>query len=133
MSKPHKNQQGFGAIEARLIIVVVVLLGAVGYMVYKNHNKTTSNSTATANTTTTRPTTSTPAKTTPAQPADPYAGWKTFTSNVGKFSLRYPSDWTYTDATANSNEDQSFSLQSPDKDYGYFFLTFDILSGSICK
>ncbi len=54
-------------------MVVVILLGVVGWFVYKNHNKTTSNST-TATTTTTKPaTTTTPAKTTtPATQVSPF-------------------------------------------------------------
>lgn len=36
----------------------------------------------------------------PSQPVtpDPYEGWNTYTDPQGAFALRYPSDWTQTDA-----------------------------------
>jgi hypothetical protein len=39
MTGLHKNKQGFGTIEGILIVAVVVLLGVVGFMVYKNSNE----------------------------------------------------------------------------------------------
>jgi len=86
MVKLNNNEKGFGIIEGLLIVAVVVLLGYVGYMIYENHNKTTSSAT-TANTATT-----TPAKTTTTTPAvDPYAGWQTYNSNG--ISFKYPANW----------------------------------------
>src|SRR5215471_5059375 len=43
MGKLRNNEKGFGAIEGLLIVAVVVLLGVVGYMVYKNHITATTN------------------------------------------------------------------------------------------
>ena len=40
MSK--QNQSGFGTIEILLVLVIVVLIGVIGYMVYENHYKITS-------------------------------------------------------------------------------------------
>jgi hypothetical protein len=37
----HKNESGFSAIEAVVVLVIVVLIGTVGWLVYKNHHKTT--------------------------------------------------------------------------------------------
>ena len=64
MVKLNNNEKGFGIIEGLLIVAVVVLLGYVGYMVYKNHNKTTT-PTTTSTTTTPTKTTTAPTKTTP--------------------------------------------------------------------
>lgn len=69
-----------------LVLIIVILIGIVGFMVYKNHNKkTVAKSVAT---TTTSPKT-------PNQVAtDPYAGWATYTSQSG-FSFKYPTaGWT---------------------------------------
>jgi len=53
MSKLHKNEKGFGAVEGILIIVVVILLGAVGWFVYdRNHGKATTSSAPATSTTT---------------------------------------------------------------------------------
>ena len=40
MNKVSKNQKGFSFIELILVIAVVTLIGAAGYLVYKNHHKT---------------------------------------------------------------------------------------------
>jgi hypothetical protein len=46
-----------------------------------------------------KPVTSAPAKTapttpsTPSESANPYAGWETYTSTIGGFSLKYPPTW----------------------------------------
>lgn len=86
MGKLQKNQQGFGLVEALLVLVIVILIGVVGWMVYKNHNKTTSNNTTASNSSTN---TSSQTKTT--QAPDPYAGWQSYSdSNV---SFKYPTGW----------------------------------------
>ncbi len=39
MTKKLKNEKGFSAVEFILILVIIILIGAVGYFVYKNHHK----------------------------------------------------------------------------------------------
>lgn len=41
MGKLQKNQQGLGAVEVVLVLVVVILIGAVGWRIYKDHHKNT--------------------------------------------------------------------------------------------
>lgn len=119
------NQKGFSVVEVIIVLVVVGLIGGAGFVAYKNHNKKpTANPVAT--TTTTKPD---PAETQLiTQATDPYAGWKSFTSDAGGFSLKYPADWTIADNTPGSNEEQAFLLRSPIKDYGSVWLTFDVLN-----
>lgn len=74
------NQKGFSAVEVVLVLVVVGLIGVVGFTVYKNHNKTAS---STANT-------NTPTQTKTA-PADLYAGWQSYSDS--HVSFKYPSGW----------------------------------------
>lgn len=40
MKKLLKNEKGFGTLEAILIVIIIVLLGTVGYLVYKDRHKT---------------------------------------------------------------------------------------------
>jgi hypothetical protein len=39
MRKLKNNEKGFGAVEAILIVIIVLLIGAVGYLVYKDKHK----------------------------------------------------------------------------------------------
>lgn len=104
MSKLNKNEQGFGAVEAILVLVIGVLIGVVGWFAWHNHNKTTPTTTTTTTSVTTTPTTTTKPK-----PVDPYAGWETYTVAEDKtISFRYPSDWkvisNFYDSSAKPNE-----------------------------
>ena len=85
MKTLKKNQSGFGAVELVLVLVIVILLGVVGWFVYKNHNKTTNSSTTTSSTPTTT------SKTTTVQPAKQT---KTYADSIAGYSFEYPKDWT---------------------------------------
>jgi len=65
MHTVKNNQLGFGAVELVLIVIVLALLGAVGWSVYQR--QTTPSGTSTTTTNTTKPTTNT---------TDPTANWK---------------------------------------------------------
>jgi len=71
MNKLKQNESGFSAVEVVLVLIIVVLLGVVGWFVYKNQKKTSPSTTTTTSTTTP---TSTKTTTTPApistQPKD---------------------------------------------------------------
>jgi uncharacterized protein (UPF0333 family) len=64
MNKIYKNQKGFTAVEGLLIVLILVVIGAVGYMVYHNNHKfktvsvstTANNKPALSTKTTTKPT-----------------------------------------------------------------------------
>ncbi len=71
MGKLRNNESGFGVVEIILVLVIVALIGAVGYLVYKNHSKTVV--TPVAATTTTKPATTSPAKTATLSTATPVA------------------------------------------------------------
>ncbi|HSW85574.1 MAG TPA: hypothetical protein VLF79_03135 [Candidatus Saccharimonadales bacterium] len=59
MNEISKNENGFGAVGIILIIVILALIGAVGYLVYKNQHQTTVNH---ANVTKIQSTNTTPTK-----------------------------------------------------------------------
>ena len=48
MNKIKKNEAGFSAVEIVLVLVIVGLIGVVGFMVYKNHNKAKDSTTKTS-------------------------------------------------------------------------------------
>jgi hypothetical protein len=76
MSKKSKNEKGFTAVEGLLIILILVLIGVVGYMVYNNGHKSKAASVSSK--------VSTP---------NPYAGWKTYTASLEPISFKYPANW----------------------------------------
>lgn len=97
MSKIAKNQKGFGAVEAVLILIIVILIGVVGWLVYKDrHNK------GAAGTASKSSAADTSAKSGAKAPAlNPYAGWKTYKLTYEKLTFKYPSAWTLKDSSAS--------------------------------
>jgi len=96
-----KNESGFGAIEAILVVVIVAAIAGVGWYVWKAKKNTlaTYNGTASVSATTK------PA----AQTSNPYSGWKSYTLQFEKISFKYPSDWTITDTSSTSNSSPDVS------------------------
>lgn len=97
MQRINKDESGFSVVEVILVVVIVALIGVVGWLVYKDHHKTTTASTANntssnqpATTTKTTSTTSTSTKTTST---NPYAGWNTYTASDNTYTVNYPSNW----------------------------------------
>jgi hypothetical protein len=92
MGEIRNNETGFSAIEVVLVLVIVALIGGVGYFVYKNHHKATTTSVVTtANTKPTTNTTSTKTTTT----TQPSVNLTTIKASDG-FSFSYPTDWSVT-------------------------------------
>ncbi len=82
MGNIKTNQKGFTAVEGLLIVLILVVIGAVGYMVYRNdHNAKTTN---------------TATKTTVAKQtkATNNVTWETYSNQQGGFTYQYPSNWT---------------------------------------
>jgi len=100
------NQKGFSVVEVLVVIIIVGLLGTVGWLVYdRQKNKT--DDTNTASQTTQQKTTTTQTTAT----VDPYAGWKTTTLQYEKITYQYPSSWVVEDQTSQSFDD--ITLKSP--------------------
>ncbi|MBX4190735.1 hypothetical protein KW794_01470 [Candidatus Saccharibacteria bacterium] len=84
-----KSQKGFSAIEGLLILVIVGLLGFVGWFVYNSNTKTNQSlsnaeKTSASNKLPSKPSTSKAGET---------DGWKSFSTTAGQFSLKYPATW----------------------------------------
>lgn len=78
MNKIRSRVEGFGTVEVALAVVLVALIGIVGWLVYARHKSNDSNRTATSNTRTT-------------QVPSPYAGWHAYTNS--QVSFKYPANW----------------------------------------
>ena len=116
MKKQQLNSKGFGLIAAVIVIAVLVVLGGAGAYVYHRDHKakpaTTSSTTGVASAQ--NKSTNTTAS---SQSADPTAGWITYTSTSGQFSLKYPKTWA-TAANLNQCQDGIFLLGADSKSVG---------------
>ena len=85
----RKNKKGFGVVEILLVIVVIGLIVAVGWLFFdrqksKNNETTTISKVAD---------TGTEQKAQQPGESDPAATWQSYKSPDGKFSLKYPQSW----------------------------------------
>ena len=87
----RKNEKGFGIVELILIIVVIGLIMAVGWLFFdrqkEKNNETTGNNVQQQ----VVKNTETQEETKP----DPTASWQTYTNVNGKFSFKYPPTWKF--------------------------------------
>jgi type II secretory pathway pseudopilin PulG len=89
-----KNKQhGFSVIEGLLILVIVGLLGFVGWYVWNSQNITDKLLDSSAKSSGVVVKTSKKKIAPPPSAADPTANWVTYTSKTGQYSLKYPSNW----------------------------------------
>ena len=113
--KKTLNSNGFGLIGVLVVVLVVIVLGGAGAYVYHRDHKAKPSTTSS---TSTNSKTSTSTTTKPPAPADPYAGWKTYTSTQEKATFKYPSDWIVDTASQypsnDSNNTDYTALKSPD-------------------
>jgi hypothetical protein len=90
------NNSGFSVVETSLVIIIVFLLGAAGWLVYDRNHKPAQVVVATSNKTTS--TTTTPKTTS----SDPYTGWTSASLKYEQLSYKYPSNWTLKDYSTSS-------------------------------
>ncbi len=99
------NESGFSAVEILIIIVIVLLIGFTGYLIYqKDQNQKTSlvKFKPSISNQTVNPT------------ANQYSGWKTYIMPREKASFMYPSDWQLNvQNDSNITNTDSFVLTSP--------------------
>lgn len=113
MGKISKNQNGFSAVEAVLILVILGIVGFTGYFVW-HAKQNTDKSLASNNSTTPIIKKKTPAS---IQSADPYAGWSGCSDTSEGLSFKYPSAWTTTGlgtgGACTADSEHQLSLYSP--------------------
>lgn len=77
-----EKQKGFTLVEGLLVLLVLSVIGFGGYYVRNtNQDKNSANTSSYGQSAT--------------KDNDTYAGWQTYTDKENKFTLRYPSDWTF--------------------------------------
>ncbi len=96
-----KKDNGF-SLSAALLVIVVVAVVVAGVFVYGHNHKTTKN--LSINNT---------SGTTQDQSTDPYVGWKTATSDRAKFTIKYPSDWQYSQSIGDKDNVEYLRISSP--------------------
>lgn len=108
------NQSGFTALDSLLIILIIVLIGSVGYLVYRTQPKVTTtykvrsnNSTVSVKKQTTR------SVVTSHTTNNPYQGWKTFCSAFGGLCLKYPTNWTFKQTLTKTVVAETDIINSP--------------------
>jgi hypothetical protein len=85
------NQNGFGAVEIFISIVVLGAVGGAGYFVWSKNKNT--NKQATNNMQTPSPTVTVSTSPTPTPQADPTESWQSYTNAYGKFTVKFPTSW----------------------------------------
>ncbi|HSX07503.1 MAG TPA: prepilin-type N-terminal cleavage/methylation domain-containing protein [Candidatus Saccharimonadales bacterium] len=110
MGKHSANEKGFTVVELILVLMVVALIGAAGFLVYKkHHDKTKATPVATTNTSTTQ------TKTTPTP--DAYAGWTSCKDATEGLSFKYPSAWSVsglgTGGACTTDSEHQLAIYSP--------------------
>ncbi len=85
MLKLKNNDDGFSAVELVMVIVIVGLIGVVGWMVYKNHHKAAPVAAVTVTKTVTKPATTTPTAT--VNGVVTYSSWSSTPTDIQKAVL----------------------------------------------
>lgn len=94
------NNHGFTAFEGILIVIIIALIGGVGFYVYKsNQDKKSDN-----------PTSSSQKSTQTSATKDSYKDWKTYTSSTEKMSFKYPSSWKVDNSSPADSESDSTTI-----------------------
>lgn len=106
------NEKGFSAVEAILIICILILIGVVGWLVYKDHHKTSAVPVSTT-ASTSKPAISTKTTTTPT--TNPYIGWKTYCSTFTDACFKYNPSWTFAECAPQQINQKYFQDCSPDE------------------
>lgn len=99
MKRLSLKSDGFTVVEFALVIVTLAIIGVAGYFVAKHVDKNKPiAATTTASTTKAKSTTAT------TKTANPYAGWKSYTTAYEKISFNYPSNWTLKDTSLSESQ-----------------------------
>ena len=95
-----KKNAGFGLVYTIAAIVVIAAVMAVGLLVYANNNQEADNDRFVSN------------NTKKSKVADPYVGWESATSTRAKFSIKYPSDWQYSESVGDKDNIEHIKISS---------------------
>lgn len=99
-----KSQKGF-ALEYLLLVVIIVVIAVVAITLALTHRHKKTNNSTNANT-------SQSTKTSTSQSTGPYSGWKSYTSSMAGYTLKYPTDWSLK-SSVNSGGAEDTTLTGP--------------------
>lgn len=118
------RDKGFGLVGSLLIVTIIAALGVGGWLAWHAKHPTKKPSSVATTSSQKNASSSSSGSTTTAQ-ADPYPGWKIYSSTTLGLSFRYPSTWT----VQSGSEDQSGTEINSPVDDGYYF-SIQLASGS---
>ncbi len=101
MKRPKNlNKQGFTVVEVLMILLVVVIVGAIGWYVWRQRNLASQNAASdSARSSEQQSTTSSKkekTKTTTTTTSDASADWNSYKSKTGGFTIKVPDGWKLT-------------------------------------
>jgi hypothetical protein len=119
MQNINSNQSGFSIVEGVLIIVVVAVLGFIGWTAYNSYigKPATKPSTKVSNQPSNQ--TSSPSNTQTQQPTqqpNPYADWQSYCSISGGICFKYPTDWQENETSSSEPSSDNVTVVSPSKE-----------------
>lgn len=82
------RQSGFGVVEVIILVIILGLVGFGGWYVWQAQQKKDQGNTTTSQT----------------KSSDPYEGWIIYSDTVGKFTIKYPGNWTFKTEASNQGE-----------------------------
>lgn len=83
-----RSHQGFTIVEIVVVVCVVGIIAAVGYVWWQGRQDVSVSSHSNQSSSSAQPT--------PTPTPDPTAGWKTFAQKDGYYTFKYPATWTIT-------------------------------------
>lgn len=101
------NNKGSSVVLVLIIVIVVATVGAGGYFVWNKHKNNSQVKAPNSQSTGTSQKDNSNIKT----PADPYAGWQTYTDSLYGYSFRYPSDWKLNPALVPAQDGDAGDIQ----------------------
>lgn len=107
------DRKGFSIVEVVVVIVIVAAVAACGWLAWRHtHGKKKPASSTTASSQQAKSSSTSGSKSTKTRTTDPYAGWKAAVSPRAKFSIKYPSSWTYSEALGDRDNVEHITLSS---------------------
>ncbi len=101
------NQKGFSAVEVVIVVVVLGLIGGLGW--YIKEHRTDKKTQSTTQTSSNSPTSA------PQASKDPYEGWKTYSDDPNGITFKYPADWTAkSGGYGEAGKLMPYTINSPD-------------------
>ncbi len=100
------NQDGFSGVELVLVVLVVVLIAAAGYLVYRNHHTSNINKIVSVQGNSTKSSSNTIS-------SSSTNGWKTYELTYEKLKFKYPSTWTVTNLNQGTGQYDNVWFRGP--------------------